>query len=343
MLAASLITLFVTPQVAQVELTLQAEIRPDDNGIQASFGRVPDIAADAAGNVYVVDQMADRVLVFDPDGEYVRTFGSSGRELGELSRPMRVDVRAEIITVLNPSAISSSYDLAGELFASQRLPFGAQVATRIGNERYAVLSYAGVGRDNPMPIESLLMVDGNAVDTVLAVPSSNMLYRGPAATGSLTTSLCRLAYFVVGDEDQLWVASGEDGTLTEWRPVDGSLRPVRSAGLAPPGAPLPDSVRAQELARAPRQFDPEAGDLYLPSVLSSICGLERSSDGALWVRLGDMDGQELWREIDAEALEPTRELRAPEGVVISAFSGNLAYGVRVDDARAARIMVYRIE
>ena len=343
MLVAPIIAFVIAPQAAQVELSLQAEITAEDNTVEARFGRVSDVAADADGNVYVVDQMADRVLVFDSDGAYLRTLGRSGRELGQLSRPMRIDIRGEIVTVLNPSGISSSYDLAGGLFTSQPLPFGAQVATRFGDGRYAVLSYAGVGRQNPMPIESLLMVDADAVDTVLAVPTSNMLYRGPAATGSLTTSLCRLAYFVAGSDDRLWVASGEDGMLTEWRLTDGTPTPGRSVGLAPPGPPLPDSVRARELARAPRQFDPQAGDLYLPSVLSSICGLERSADEALWVGLDEAAGQELWREIDTETLEPIRELRVPEGVSISAFSGDLAYGIRLDDAGTAHVMVYRIE
>lgn len=338
-----LLALMVVPQATQVEAVLQAEIGPETGLPEAEFRRVSDLAADADGAVYIVDQMADRVVVFDSDGNYVRTLGQSGRGLGELSRPMRIDIRGDVVTVLNPSGVSNSYSRTGELLKSLRLPFGAQVAARLGEDRYVVTSYGGIGRADPVPIESLLLVESEAVDTLLVVPSSDMLYRGPSANGSLTTSLCRLAYFVGGDDTQIWVASGEEGTLTEWRPSNGTLVPGRSANLAEPGVPLPDSARTRELSRAPRQFDPQTGDLYLPPVLSSFCGLEATEEDVLWIRLGSSDGRELWRAIDTENLEATRELRAPEGVTIRAFSGDLAYGVRVDDARVTRVSIYRIE
>ena len=161
---------------------------------------------------------------------------------------------------------------------------------------------------------------------------------GPSLTRiptALRTSLCRQAHFVVDEEDELWVASGIDGTLTEWRSEDGVVEPRRSIALAPPGVPLPDSTRAQLVSRLPRQFDPEAGDLYNPSDLSSICGLELSAGGTLWVRLGDVS--------DVATLRPTQELTALDGVRMSAYSEEMAYGIWVDEAGAPNVMVYRIE
>ena len=103
-----LLALMVVPQATQVEAVLQAEIGPETGLPEAEFRRVSDLAADADGAVYIVDQMADRVVVFDSDGNYVRTLGQSGRGLGELSRPMRIDIRGDVVTVLNPSGVSNS-------------------------------------------------------------------------------------------------------------------------------------------------------------------------------------------------------------------------------------------
>ena len=78
-------------------------------------------------------------------------------------------------------------------------------------------------------------------------------------------------------------------------------------------------------------------------MLSSVCGLERAADETLWVRLRDTGGQERWRVIDVGTLSPTQEFTAPLGVEISAFSDDLAYGIRTDDSGAPHVLVYRIE
>jgi hypothetical protein len=342
MLLASLMALTLAPQAAQIDPVLQAQIGSDDGGLEEVFGRVSDLAADPDGNVYVLDALADRVRVFSSSGRYQTTFGRSGRGAGELSRPIRIDVRNGIATVLNPSGQASSYTLRGGPVDSQALPFGSQGAVRIGEGRYVVLVPGSVARRDPTPTESLIVVEPNARDTLTTVPTTDVLFRSPTLTSSMRTSVCRLVHFVVGDDAQLWVASGLDGTLTEWRVGGGTPERGRSVEVAPRSVPLPDSVRAAVMSMVPPQLDPAVGDLYLPELLGSICGFERSSDGTLWIRLADVGGSELWRSYDPETLQPMVELTAPEGVTISAFSGTLAYGIQVDAARVTRVMVYRI-
>jgi hypothetical protein len=48
------------------------------------FGSLVAIDIDGAGNVYAVDQQAQEVRVFDPDGSWVRTLGGPGSGPGEL-------------------------------------------------------------------------------------------------------------------------------------------------------------------------------------------------------------------------------------------------------------------
>jgi len=207
------------------------------------------------------------------------------------------------------------------------MPFGSQIVTRIDEQTFAVLTLGGISRENPVPIESLIVLNPTASDTVLTVPSADILFRGPTANSALSTALCRLAYFAVGADGELWITSGAEGTLTEWRFENGVAEPGRSVGLAPEGIPLPDSTRTRILGMVPRQLSPETGDLSLPPVLSSICGIERSTDQTIWVRLADVGGRERWIAVDLETLRPTRELTAPEGVEMRAFFGELGYGI----------------
>jgi len=237
------IALVVAPQVVQVEAVLEAQIGSSTGPREEVFGRVVDLAADDERNVYVLDDRAGEVRVFSPAGEYMRTLGRSGSGPGELNRPSHIDVRGGVVTVLNPGGRSSSFTLTGELVASETLPFGSLSAARVDDRTHAVFVSGGITRGDPVPIESLVLVGPASTDTILTVPSNDILFRGPTASSLLRTSLCRLANFVVGEDGTLWVASGTDGMLTEWRLADGVSEPARSAELAPPGVPLPDSTR----------------------------------------------------------------------------------------------------
>jgi len=331
------------PQVSQVEPVLVREIGSADGTLDDAFVGVIDLAADEDGNLYILDDRADRVRAFAPSGDHLRSFGRRGGDPGQLNRPMRLDVRNGIVTVLNPSGQAVSFTLAGDVVASDPLPRGTQSASRIDEGTYVLLSSGGIARERPAPIESLLLVGPEAEDTAFTVPSSDILYRSPAATASVRTSLCRMAHFVVATDGTLWVASGIEGRLTDWGRIGGPLAPGRSVEVAAPGGPLPDTARAREFARLPSQLDPATGELYVPLIQSSVCGLERSTDGTLWVRLNDVEGRERWTAVDAEAGAAIRELVAPEGVTISAFAGSLAFGIGRDDSGAPTVMMYRLE
>ena len=51
------------------------------------FGNVRRVGFDAAGQLYVFDNRADRIHVVGPDGEYLRTMGRSGEGPGEFQSP----------------------------------------------------------------------------------------------------------------------------------------------------------------------------------------------------------------------------------------------------------------
>jgi len=56
--------------------------------VPGSFARPKGVAADGAGNVYVVDALFDNVQIFDPDGQLLLFFGNSGGlAAGEFSLP----------------------------------------------------------------------------------------------------------------------------------------------------------------------------------------------------------------------------------------------------------------
>ncbi|MDH3208208.1 MAG: 6-bladed beta-propeller [Gemmatimonadota bacterium] len=336
MILPAIVALLVAPQVTQVEAVLEHRLGSANGAPEEAFGVVSDLAADDEGNVYVLDQRADAVRVFSASGEYLRTIGQRGRGPGQFNRPNHIDVHDGFVTVLNPGGRTSTFTLAGELVESTALPMGALSAERLGDVAYAAYVSGGISRDAPTPTESVIVLGSSSVDTIVTGPSSDLLFRSRTLTSLVRTSLCRLVYFSVGSRAEIWIASGIDGTLTEWRAG-------RSTRVAPEGAALPDSTRSRLLGTLPSQLDPDAGDLSVPPTYSSICGLERSEGDAIWVRLNSTEGRERWMAFEPATLSPTFDLIAPEGVAVRAFSGTRAYGTWSDAAGVAYVGIFRLE
>lgn len=59
-----------------------------------NFGNVlpTGLASDAAGNLYVLDRQAKRVLKYDPRGRHLATYGRAGGGPGELSLPLAIAI-----------------------------------------------------------------------------------------------------------------------------------------------------------------------------------------------------------------------------------------------------------
>src|SRR5205807_7670360 len=57
---------------------------------EGQFARIRAMTLGPDGNLYVADACNHRIQVFTTDGDFVRSFGSSGRDIGELSYPYDV-------------------------------------------------------------------------------------------------------------------------------------------------------------------------------------------------------------------------------------------------------------
>ena len=99
----------VTPQAALAQEVI--ELPGDDRWLDADFeevyrvgaalgeawqefGRIRQVAFDAAGNLYVLDSLAGRIVVVAPDGELLREFGRLGEGPGEFGSAIEMVVMA---------------------------------------------------------------------------------------------------------------------------------------------------------------------------------------------------------------------------------------------------------
>jgi hypothetical protein len=88
-----------TPVEWQVEEV--ARIGSLDAG-PAAFGRVRSVVLDGGGSIYVADQQAAEIRVFDSRGEYVRTLGRRGRGPGEFGDLYSLAWLGDTLVALDP-------------------------------------------------------------------------------------------------------------------------------------------------------------------------------------------------------------------------------------------------
>lgn len=87
------------------QLEEQTRIGTAEGEAAYQFGQIAGIDEDSDGLIYVLDQQAQEVRVFDADGGYVRTMGRPGNGPGELSRGVAAVMVARGDTVFVPDLL----------------------------------------------------------------------------------------------------------------------------------------------------------------------------------------------------------------------------------------------
>lgn len=80
-----------------------------------NFGVIAGTVFDSEGNLYVVDEGARRVVVIGPDGDHVRTVGTSGDGPGEFSNPTAAAVLDDGSLVVYDFSLPGAFEIFDEL------------------------------------------------------------------------------------------------------------------------------------------------------------------------------------------------------------------------------------
>jgi hypothetical protein len=109
-----------SPWSVSEELTFGGEAANE----MSVLGRIADLDVDDAGRIYVLDQAARQIRVFDAEGEFQRNIGGPGEGPGEFGRfPNSVLIVADTLLVTDWSlARITRFDLNGAVVRTEPLP-----------------------------------------------------------------------------------------------------------------------------------------------------------------------------------------------------------------------------
>ncbi len=334
------------------------------------FGQIAGVDVDAQGNVYVADQQAQDVRVFDAQGRYLRTLGGPGSGPGE----MGLGVTGVFVVddqVLVPDLGNQRIDrfaMDGTSLGSERLDFTKGVPLRwdasVGGRLIAQKRALNVGDSTAAPRGDpivTLAAEGVEPDTVAVLPIGQSF--------QVTGGRARIRQF---EPEPIWDADREGRLVTAmndawhirlWSP-DGSLtRVITRPSERKPVTERDKQVIKDAVATLARQqgAPPQAIEALMQryefaDFFPAFATLALGPNGSVWVqhfRSGDelagegetFDIQDMgspdWGVFDADG-RYLGTVTFPGRYQPIRAMGDLFYGVARDELDVQTLKVYRV-
>ena len=319
------------------------------------FGRIRSLIADDAGNVYVADNLADEVRVFDAEGRHVRTIGRRGAGPGEFEDLYSVawlgdqlaamDPRNARISVLTPEGdwidAIRHFPISGPPTLIRLHPVGSDAFyAPIIDGADGGLRFVRITGDGPSDtITPPRAPEGAARTGVLChrpdggiqsitVPDGpSSVYGFPPPGGAIATS---------------WTERYEVAFLT----TGGDTTRVVSRERPPIAYPDSFWERALEPFREMHESYPgttcEPSDLVRPRSRAALRHLAFDERGRLWVEAASEDGF-AWEVFDAEGRLEGRAPAPPRSTAVPPYTrGDRLYQVEADTLGVQYVGVYRV-
>lgn len=347
--------------------TVSEEVRIGglDAPVESQFGQVVSIDVDAEGRIYVADQQAADIRVFDADGSWLRTIGRPGSGPGELGQGVAgVFVDADGVHVPDMANFRiSTFAPDGTFLSSTPVDLTRGIPIRWDRHPdgriVAQLRSAGQG-----------VGDGLAGDEIRAIGEDEAILRLPRGE-SFEISESGLPQFSLFEPEPVWDL-GETGRFVTGVNSDYRIRVLDSAGepvriISKPFERRPVTEGQQRVILdafgellVDQGVPPGALDQFLAGVrfaeyFPAFAQVVIAADGAIWVQnLKSADdiredeefdiqdfGSDDWDVFDPEGRYLGR-LTMPTKFQPIAFRGDVVYGVQRDELDVQSVVRYRI-
>jgi hypothetical protein len=321
---------------------------------EESFYRLDSdyVSVDAEHNLYVLDRAANRVVVFDSSGTFVRTMGGEGSGPGEMRFPFALGVSQDgVVSVFDISKRGLvRFGPAGELLDEIRITFPYGGGLIVDRGESMIIPSQELDTDESIYTDELLLIAGNDTSRIVS-------HTRPAG-GSITLESCgmRLAGIApVFSPTMRWrpanrgvVVSTSSAYEVELYHDDGILRILRRTIDPEPATreaaieEVGDGMRVSYPGGI-RVCDPEevVEQRGVADVIPVIDELAAGPQALLWVKRSA--GPKASGPIDVFLADGTYHGTLPEGSPLPvAVIGDRIAAIETDDSDVQRLVVYRV-
>lgn len=361
--------------------TLEEEVRMgvESGDSELEFGMVIGVDADDEGYMYVVDQLASRVRVFDPEGELVRAFGRAGSGPGELSaQAMGIfigpDGQIAVPDLMNQRLSRFSPEgetlTAAPLDLNEGIPIGWASAgdrTVYAQRRIMALpgTASGTGDPDATPTDVIVALgpEGRVADTLATLPQGEMVQMGSGGMPEIRMFAPEPVWTVLSDGR--FVSGLNSEYSLEVRGADGEMETIvrrdftRRAVTTGDRSGIRDNfLSAWEEAGIPADMARQMTEtIQFEEQWPALTTVLGGPDGTLWVQRVDPDealeldwteglqnlslGSRDWDVFDPEG-RYLGTVEMPDGFVPMRVRGDLIYGIHRDDLGIQRVVRLRV-
>ena len=266
----------------RVELTQELVLGAGGGEYDSFYGNVL-FDVDTDGNVYVLDGGNFRVLVFDANGNFVRTFGRRGEGPGEFANPMGFAFSGGRLVIEDMSlARFSAFDPRGQLLQEDHM-----------EERLLFLQGYGLPDGDVIALKQAMVMNGVFMPGILVRISSTGSvvheYAGAPATERkeadeldkrLLVAVSRTG-FSVDPEGGISFTAAEEYQVLKFAAGGAMTWALR---VAHHRIPYPQDLVDARLARArERRPDRAPSEYYVPEHQPALSSIATDGHGHLWV------------------------------------------------------------
>jgi 6-bladed beta-propeller len=287
--------LYKTPVL---ELTEDLSLGGPDAQGEAALDQIRQVLPDDAGTLYVLDQRASHVKVFDASGKYLRTIGRKGQGPGELEYPMTMSLNEKTgeLAVHQQSRGIAFFKTDGTYLRQLSLKGMLGGRARLDSRGQIYLLEIVMDNENSRYATKKLAPDGSVLATISETPT-------PAGSGNTTKAFIPVAFYGIDREDRLIYGFPETYEIQIYGPTEAKV--LRKITRAYDPVAVTEEDKAERRKDVPpgytREFEfPKHHPAYLRFFLSDLGHIfvqtyEKADGGRLIHDVFDAEGRFIGR------------------------------------------------
>jgi len=190
---------------------------PDAQG-EAALDRIRQVLPDDAGTLYVLDERASHVKVFDASGKYLRTIGRKGQGPGELEYPMTMSLNEKTgeLAVHQQSRGIAFFKTDGTYLRQLSLKVMLGARARLDSRGQIYLLEIVMDNESSRYATRKLAPDGSVLATISETPT-------PTGSGNTTRAFIPVAFYGIDREDRFIYGFPETYEIQIYGPTEAKV------------------------------------------------------------------------------------------------------------------------
>lgn len=217
---------------------------------EAAFGSTRSVAVDGSGAIYVLDEQAADVKVFDAAGKHVRTIGRKGQGPGELEFPMTLslnEAKRELVVQLQTRGLVV-FGTDGTYLRQQSLKGLISGRGRVDSRGQIYLLEIALDESGSRYVTKKLGPDASLMAVIGETPA-------PAGPGNRVRAFPPVPYFLIDREDRFIYGLPETYEIRIYGPAEAKV--LRRITRAYDPVPVTEEDMAGRRKDVPPGYDRE--------------------------------------------------------------------------------------